>query len=71
MEVLDERVERGQAPGLTAVGLHAVDAAQLHARAPRRFLGRHPGLDEVVRVGLDMEPDLLRHAVFEFATAPA
>ena len=64
-EVLGQLVDQSQAARLPARVLHARDAAEMHPRAARRVRSRHPGLDQVIDVGLEVKPHLLVERVLE------
>ena len=54
-----------QAARLPAVVLHALDAAEVDPGASQRFPSGHPGADQILGVGFEVEPDLLVQGVFE------
>ena len=64
-EVLGQFVDQSQAARLPARVLHARDAAEMHPRAARRVRSWHPGLDQVIAVGLEVKPHLLVERVLE------
>ena len=64
---LAQFVEGVEAARFAAVFLDAVQAAELDAGAPCRFLRRHAGAHQVVRVLLDVKPQLLGHSLLEIA----
>ena len=68
--VLREVLQPARAAGVAALFLHLLGAAQLEAGSPAGFGWRHAARDEIGRVLLDMESQLLFELFFQATAIP-
>ncbi len=64
-KILEQLVEPPLPASRAQVLLQGFGATQFHPRTPLRFGARHAAADEIVGIRIDVEPQLVGHAILE------